>query len=123
MSEKLEIPSTVLLNGFETFTATHFGGRKEEVQIRLVPLREVDEYNNIIGDQPAFVEFICKKDKGWADSLTFESLDHIDNTARAYNDPTIARWIVRSKLVASGLKATAQAVAEVMQLRNSLLTQ
>lgn len=61
------------------------------VQVRALPIRALQRYLEISGDDAAVVELYCDKPEGWADCLTVESVEAILEKGNELNFPAIQR--------------------------------
>src|SRR5690606_34062332 len=82
-----------VIRGVEEFEVEHEGGKKELVEIRIVPIRRMDEYLARYENIALLCDFVCGKSDGWCDTLTEDSLYSLNRRARALNDPRLGRWI------------------------------
>jgi hypothetical protein len=83
--------------GGEPYTATLRSGETQPVHIRELTVRQLTGDPAIIDDEPAFVELLCAKPKGWADGLTLEAHSYIMEKGWALNRPTMEAWLTRRK--------------------------
>lgn len=102
-SNKIDIPAAIMLCGGHGVTVRIIDERaegrvrREEVKVRLIPLSGVTKYLDLVGDLTAFVEFVCGKEKGWADTVHPDDLFELEDECRRYNDPISDRWLRRQK--------------------------
>lgn len=102
------LPAAAVVNGGTEIEVKTIDGKSEKVKVRLVPVRQFDDYMKVVFDQPAFVEFVTGKDKGWADNLTDESMSAIDEMGRKLNDPRLDRHLDRQMAVVNQAKPMAE---------------
>lgn len=83
-----------LLGGAEI--PCHFtNGPAAIVRVRQLPVRLMPRYLEALDDEPAFVELLCDKPAGWADTLTIESHEAILAEGERLNREAFFSWLVR----------------------------
>jgi hypothetical protein len=113
------IPSSVILNGGQSLKVTKLDGTTEEVVIRLVPLSQLADYFNKLDHMDQFIEFIVKKDKGYADTLTDDSQFAIDRIAKELNSFRMGRYLQRQ---VATQKETVERIRQITGLQISAPT-
>ena len=89
-----EIKTAALLGGQEV-TAALIDGSTETVKVRQLPIRQLQKFMALMGDEAAMVELVCDKPNGWADSLSIDSFEAIAALAWKINHPTFERQVLR----------------------------
>jgi len=108
---------TATLFGKEDITVTCRDGRTETVSIKQIPIREVGKFLELLDDEPSLVEFLCGKEKGWADGLSIESYEEVAERGTALNYPTCAGFLARrEKLAAWGAKEVMPRAQRIKEL-------
>lgn len=82
------------LNSYQ-FTLTTWGGESVSVDYRLPPLSALPEYLEKEADDSAMLEYLCGKEKGFADRFTDESIYQLLDKVGEQMDPRKAAWISR----------------------------
>ena len=67
---------TTILGG-EDISITLRDGTSENIKVRELPIKKLDEFLRKIGDEDALVELYCDKETGWAANLTRESWEKV----------------------------------------------
>jgi hypothetical protein len=86
--------------------------REGDVMVRLVPLSKAGEYFEKVGNFSQFVELLCDKPAGWADTLDDDSQFRIDQVGRQINDPRYDRFAARQTEAVSRLSKMAKKVTD-----------
>ena len=94
MSEQTENPMTTL-TGEEEALAEFRDGRREKVTLRVITVREIPKFLDLVGDESALLEMLTGQETGWADPLTPESFDQLVSRGVALNNPIIESWMSR----------------------------
>ena len=88
------VPSGMtVVNGGEKFVAVKADGGTQEVFIRLVKIREMDDYLLRYENISELVQFVTGTDADFVDSLDDDSLYELNRRVRAVNDPRFDRWV------------------------------
>lgn len=77
------------------FTAAKVDGAMEEVTIRQLPIREFPRLLAALDDEPAMVEVLCGKEKGWSETLSPEAFEQIVVEGERINADFFCRWVKR----------------------------
>lgn len=75
--------------------ARYTDGTGGEVFLRQVPIRQLPTYLATMDDEPALLELVADKPKGWADGLTVESHTELIAASEALNSDTFFAWLTR----------------------------
>lgn len=98
--------SAVILAGGKEILALLTDGSTETVKVRCLAVREFPKWLEILDDEPARIEFVCSRDKGWADKLTQHTHEEIVAVMEELNDPGFFAWlrrrVVRQERLAPG---------------------
>lgn len=87
--------SIATLTGGRQMTARFANGTSEAVTLRQVPIRLMPAYLATMDDEPALLELVADKPKGWADGLTIESHEELIAASEALNSDTFFAWLRR----------------------------
>ncbi|WP_043586668.1 hypothetical protein [Geminisphaera colitermitum] len=94
-----------VVNGGEPFVATMIGGNTEPLTIRLIPIRQMDEYLFRYEDIVGLVALATGKEPEFFDGMDEESLYALNRRVRELNDPRFDRWVSeKAATVGSKLK-------------------
>lgn len=113
MNESDKLPAVAVINGAVDQEVKYLSGEREIVKVKLVPISKFDEYLTAKTVLPSFVEYICGKDKGWADTLDDESIYKIEALAKTLNDPRVDRFIKRQQETVNEMQPLVAKVAEL----------
>lgn len=87
--------SIATITGGRTMQARFTNGTTEDVFLRQVPIRQMPTYLATMDDEPALLELVADKPKGWADGLTVESHAELITASEALNSDTFFAWLRR----------------------------
>lgn len=87
--------SIATLTGGRQMTARFTNGTTESITLRQVPIRLMPSYLATMDDEPALLELVADKPKGWADGLTIESHEELIAASEALNSDTFFAWLRR----------------------------
>jgi len=90
-----KVNELVVLNGGVDVKVSHTEGTSEDVKVRQLPIRQMDRWAELAGNEPALVELYCGKPEGWADTLVNEDYEMIVDLGDQLNRPIFDRWIAR----------------------------
>gem|GEM_PF-6156318 len=83
------------LHGGTKVVARYNDGTTGEVFVRQLPIRSLQDYLATLDDEPARLELVCDKPKGWADSLTIESHTALLAAGEETNEQNFFAWLRR----------------------------
>jgi len=83
------------ITGGRDITARLTNGTIEAVRLRQLPVRLLPKYLETIDDEPARIELVADKPKGWADGLTLASHEELLAASEALNSDTFFAWLRR----------------------------
>ncbi len=108
-----------IIAGGARIEALLLSGESQPVVVRYVSIREMDALDAVVVDEPSLIEFFCRQEKGWADTLNPESYETILQKGKELNFPIRDRWLARSVATlrekARQLKSMGGALPEAMQ--------
>src|SRR5688572_11114890 len=87
--------SIATLCGGIDYTATKRDGSSETVQILQLPIKQFPAYSKVLTDEPALVDLLTGKPKGWSETLTNESFEQIVQEGKKLNADFFERWLRR----------------------------
>lgn len=70
-------------------------GTTEDVFLAQLPVRKLQDYLSSMDDEPARLELITGKPKGWADNLTHDSHNALLAAGEALNETSFFAWLRR----------------------------
>jgi hypothetical protein len=77
------------------FTLETLDGEAVAIEYSLPTLRKIPEYIDNGGDDAALLEYICKKEEGWADQFTDDSVYKLLDQVGEQMNPRKAAWLKR----------------------------
>jgi len=83
------------ITGGREIVARLTDGTAEKVTLRQLPICLLPKYLETIDDEPARIELVADKMKGWADKLTVESHVELLAASEALNSDTFFAWLRR----------------------------
>lgn len=75
---------TTLLGGKE-ITVLLENGESEQIKVRQLPIRKLEEFLQKIGDEDAMVELYASKESGWSQRLSRDSWEQVLDLGEAMN--------------------------------------
>jgi hypothetical protein len=87
-------PMDVIRGGNE-IAVVFADGHRENVLVRMIPIRQFPTYLDLQMDEPAMVEFLCERPAGWADTLSYEGVERIVALGDVLNADFFGRWLRR----------------------------
>lgn len=115
MSQSTELSSDTIINGRKREVVKLLDGRQEEVYVRLIPISKLAEFIDSIGSVSRVIAMATGKDDAWIDLLDPDSVFHLDEVARAMNDPQIARWAQRQRATVGKTKGMMQDMVDALK--------
>jgi hypothetical protein len=103
-----------LLGGVD-YEARKLDGSTEAVRIRQLPVRLMDQYLNVLNDEPKVVELLCGRPAGWSDCLSNESFEKIVEEGTRVNADFFERFLARKANMVSTLHRLAGAHQAVVE--------
>jgi hypothetical protein len=88
-------PITAVILGGVAVTVRLLNGSEDLVFVREMTPRLMPGYLDRIEDEAAMIEFVCDKPKGWADTLTWESIALLCAEIDRVNAPFFGPWLQR----------------------------
>jgi len=70
-------------------------GTKEQVKVIQIPLSKLQQFSMAVGfgNMADAIELYCEKEKGWADTLTYESAKVVMDKGCELNLPFFSAWL------------------------------
>jgi len=96
-ADKATIPADVLMNLGQTITVKNHKGEDIEVKVRLVPIRELSKYLDVVSSLPDFIQFVTGKDAAFVDTLSDDACYEIDRLGRLFNEPRLEPFLARQR--------------------------
>jgi hypothetical protein len=87
-------PTEVLL-GHSNETAIFADNSSELIEVRILPIKSYPALLAAQGDECTVIEMYCGKEKGWAETLTRESHEHLLSVGERLNADFFSRWVSR----------------------------
>lgn len=88
------IPLAAVALGGERLSVTYLDGRTEEILLPFLanPEQDYPRFLDVAHDEYALVEFVAKREAGWARALHPASLLDLNERILAVNFPLVRRW-------------------------------
>lgn len=101
------------VEGVSRMTVYKTDGSTEEVAVRQLTLRQLQEYLKNEQDLPACAELFCGRKPGWADTVTMRSTLHVVAEGRRLNSDFLAEFLAFQKDQEGWVRSVADKVGQM----------
>lgn len=101
------------VEGLSRMTVTKTDGSTEQVAVRQLNLRQLQDYLRNEQDLPVCAELFCAKRPGWADGITMRSTLQVIAEGRRINSDFLAEFLAFQKDQEGWVKSVADKVGQM----------
>lgn len=96
-----------IIQGGEHVSVTTLSGEKVSVFVRTLPIADLDKYQMCMDREDLAVELFTNQERGWAETITRQSLEAVLSKGEELNLPFFTTWLrrklERNEKVAAGV--------------------